>query len=162
MDFSPTNHVATTQLLTAMNYWTESLNSGYPVDIIYFDFKKAFDTVPHRRLLLKLKSYGIGGNLLSWINSFLTGRLQQVILNSVYSEWSSVVSGVPQGSVLGPVLLYVNDILSIVNSHLLLFADDIKLYRSIKSENDIVLLQEDIEKLFSWLNTWLLNFSSYT
>ena len=77
--------------LTAMNYWTESLNSGYPVDIIYFDFKKAFDTVPHRRLLLKLKSYGIGGNLLSWINSFLTGRLQRITLNSAYSDWSSVV-----------------------------------------------------------------------
>ena len=92
--------------------------------------------VPHLRLLLKLKSYGIGGNLLSWINSFLTGRLQRVTLNSVYSEWSSVVSGIPQGSVFGPVLflLYVNDISSIVNSHLLLFADDIKLYRSIKSE----------------------------
>ena len=96
--------------------------------------------------------------MLSWINSFLTGRLQWVTLNSVYSEWSSVVSGVPQGSVLGPVLLYVNDILSIVNSHLLLFADDIKLYHSIKSENDIVLLQEDIDKLFSWLNTWLLSY----
>ena len=144
-----------------MNYWTESLNSGYPVDIIYFDFKKTFDTVPHRRLLLKLKSYGIGGNLLSWINSFLTGRVQRVTLNNVYSEWSSVVSGVPQGSVLGPMLflLYVNDISSIVNSHLLLFADDIKLYRSIKSENDILLLQEDINKLYSWSNTWLLNFS---
>ena len=85
-----------------------------------------------------MKSYGIGGNLLSWINSFLTGRLQRVILDSVYSEWSSVVSGVPQGLVLGPVLflLYVNDISSTINSHLLLFADEIKLYRSIKSEYD--------------------------
>ena len=60
----------TTQLLTAMNHWTESLNSGYATDIIYFDFKKAFDSVPHRRLLLKLKSYGISGNLLSWLSSF--------------------------------------------------------------------------------------------
>ena len=102
--------------------------------------------------------------MLSWINSFLTGRVQRVTLNNVYSEWSSVVSGVPQGSVLGPVLFlllvgYVNDISSIVNSHLLLFADDIKLYHSIKSENDILLLQEDINKLYSWLSTWLLNFS---
>ena len=87
------NKSCTTQLLTAINYWTESLNSGYPVDIIYFDFKKAFDMVPHCRLL---KSYGTGGNMLSWINSFLTGRLQRITLNSVYSEWSSVVSGVPQ------------------------------------------------------------------
>ena len=69
------NKSCTTQLLTAMNHWTESLNSGYATDIIYFDFKKAFDSVPHHRLLLKLKSYGISGNLLSWLNSFLTGRL---------------------------------------------------------------------------------------
>ena len=136
----------TTQLLTAMNHWTESLNSGYATDITYFDFKKAFDSVPHCRLLLKLKSYGISGNLLSWLSSFLTGRLQRVTLDNVYSEWSNVISGVPQGSVLGPILflLYINDIPSVVDSHLLLFADDIKLYRRIQSENDIIQLQKDI------------------
>ena len=151
----------TTQLLTAMNHWTESLNSGYATDIIYFDFKKAFDSVPHRRLLLKLKSYGITGNLLSWLSSFLTGRLQRVTLNNVYSEWSNVISGVPQGSVLGPILflLYINDIPSIVDSHLLLFADDIKFYRRIQSENDIIQLQKDINDLLNWFNTWLLNFN---
>ena len=146
------NKSCTTQLLTAMNHWTESLNSGYATDIIYFDFKKAFDSVPHHRLLLKLKSYGISGNLLSWLNSFLTGRLQRVTLNDVYSEWFNVVSGVPQGSVLGPILflIYVNDIPSVVDSHLLLFADDIKLYRRIQSENDTVQLQEDINNLLNW------------
>ena len=151
----------TTQLLTAMNHWTESLNSGYATDIIYFDFKKAFDSVPHRRLLLKLKSYGISGNLLSWLSSFLTGRLQRVTLNNVYSEWSNVISEVPQGSVLGPILflLYVNDIPSVVDSHLLVFADDIKLYRRIQSENDIIQLQKDINNLLNWSNTWLLNFN---
>ena len=151
----------TTQLLTAMNHWTESLNSGYATDIIYFDFKKAFDLVPHRRLLLKLKSYGISGNLLSWLSSFLTGRLQRVTLNNVCSEWSNVISGVPQGSVLGPILflLYVNDFPSVVDSHLLLFADDIKLYRRIQSENDIIQLQKDINNLLNWSNTWLLNFN---
>ena len=133
------NKSCTTQLLTAMNHWTESLNSGYATDIIYFDFKKAFDSVPHCRLLFKLKSYGISGNLLRWLTSFLTRRQQRVILNNVYSNWSNVVSGVPQGLVLGPVLflLYVNDIPSIVKSHLLLLADNIKLYCSIQSDSDI-------------------------
>ena len=108
-----------------------------------------------------MKSYGISGNLLSWLNSFLTGRLQRVTLNDVYSEWSNVVSGVPQGSVLGPILflIYVNDIPSVVDSHLLLFADDIKLYRRIQSENDTVQLQDDINNLLNWSNTWLLNFN---
>ena len=144
-----------------MNHWTESLNSGYATDIIYFDFKKAFDSVPHRRLLLKLKSYGISGNLLSWLSSFLTGRLQRVTLNNVYSEWSNVISGVPQGSVLGLILflLYINDIPTVVDSHPLLFADDIKLYRRIQSENDIIQLQKDINNLLNWSNTWLLNFN---
>ena len=144
-----------------MNHWTESLNSGYATDIIYFDFKKAFDSVPHCRLLHKLKSYGISGNLLSWLNSFVTGRLQRVTLNNVYSKWSNVVSGVPQGLVLGPILflIYINDIPTVVDSHLLLFADDIKLYRKIQSENDIVQLQEDINNLLNWSNTWLLDFN---
>ena len=90
------------------------------------------------------------GNLLSWLHGFLIGRKQWVTLNNVQTQWTDVVSGVPQGSVLGLVvfLLYVNDISSVVNSNLVLYADDIKLYRIIKSEADIAQLQEDINSLF--------------
>ena len=89
------------QLLYAMELWTESLDQGNPVDVIYFDFCKAFDSVP---LLLKLQTYGIRGNLLKWIKHFLTDHQQRVIAHNEQSEWCDVIRGVPQGSVLGPLL----------------------------------------------------------
>ena len=108
----------TTQLFHAMDYWTSSLDNNIPVDILYLDFRKAFDTVPHCRLFIKLAAYGIRGKLLDWIKSFLTNRQQKVVLNGASSEWSRVYSGVPQGSILGLLLfnIYVNDIQSVVNS----------------------------------------------
>ena len=114
-----------------LNYWTQHLDNNCPVDVVYLDFRKAFDSVPHRRLLKKLYGYGIQGNLLSWIEGFLLGRKQKVVLNGSCSSWTDVVSGVPQGSVLGPLLfsIYVNDIPNLVDSPILLFADDIKIYR---------------------------------
>ena len=84
-----------TQLITAMNHWTESLQQEYLTDVIYSDFYKVFDTVPHLRLLCKLDAYGISGNLLKWIKLFLTCRKQCVDINGQYSSWSSVRSGVP-------------------------------------------------------------------
>ena len=151
----------TTQLLTALDYWSESLDKGYSVDIIYLDFRKAFDVVPHTRLLTKLEAYGVCGNLLQWIRNFLVGRKQRVVLNGCSSTWSNVLSGVPQGSVLGPLLfsLYVNDIPSLVDSPILLFADDTKVYRAIKCREDHLQLQSDIDKLLVWSNMWQLKFN---
>ena len=80
------------QLLTALNYWTEFLEQGIPVDVIYLDFSKAFDSVSHERLLLKLKAYGIHGNILEWIKSFLSGKKQTVVVNGVKSVISDVLS----------------------------------------------------------------------
>ena len=134
---------------------------GYNIDVVYFNFSKAFDTVPHKRLIHKLRAYGIGGKLLEWLQSFLSDREQSVVINSVFSSWRPVTSGVPQGSVLGPLLfaIYVNDLPLIVSSNLFMFADDLKLYRSITQPLDTTLLQHDVNTLFHWTQTWLLKLS---
>ena len=115
---------------------------------IFLDFAKAFDSVAHEHLLIKLQCIGINGELLLWIRSFLTHRLQRVVVNGTYSDWLSVRSGVQQGSVLGPLLflLYIDDLHSILkHSKLKLYADDVALYRKIKSEADCQLLQDDLD-----------------
>ena len=117
-----------TNLLVFLEEVTSYLDSGYPVDVIYLDFKKAFDKVPHQRLLLKFASHGISGNVLKWIENWLRDRKQRVVLNVQLSEWCQVLSGVPQGSVLGPTLFVINDIDDTVTSKLLKFADDTKIY----------------------------------
>ena len=105
-------------LFTAVELWTKSLEDGCVVDVIYFDLAKAFDSVPHIRLLTKLKSYGLTEKLLGWLRSYLVGRRQKVVINGYSSTWCEVSSDVPQGSVLGPLLfnIYVNDIASQVNT----------------------------------------------
>ena len=148
------------QLLNYLDYCAEAMGKGRSVDSIYLDFQKAFDTVPHRRLIVKLKAYGICGPLLKWINSFLSMRKQQVSVNGCLSSEQSVISGVPQGSVLGPLLfvLYINDLPDEINSMVLMFADDTKLFRIIESSEDTKVLQEDLKKLEEWSSTWLLKF----
>ena len=125
-----------TNLLEALDYITEILDKGWPVDEVFLDYAKAFDKVPHQRLVFKLKKCGIKGELLMWIESFLHGRTQQVKLRNQYSKHLKVTSGVPQGSILGPLLflLYINDApLNCNNSRTKIFADDTKLYCKVSS-----------------------------
>ena len=99
------------QLLEVMELWTKWLDMGLPWDTIYTDFSKAFDSVPHQRLLTKIQSYGIQGNILNWIKDFLHNRRQRVVLGNNFSDWKPVTSGIPQGSVLGPILftIFINN-----------------------------------------------------
>ena len=151
----------TSQLLMVLEDWTRAIQRNSYSDVIYLDFSKAFDTVPHKRLLHKLLSYGVQGSLFMWITSFLSNRFQRVAVNNSYSDWKPVTSGVPQGSVLGPLLfaIYVNDMPSVVSSKLFKFADDTKLYRTISSPLDIQTLQNDLDLLYNWSIDWLLRFN---
>ena len=131
------------------------------VDTILLDFSKAFDRVPHSKLIEKLRYYGIRGPMLNWTKAFLTGRSQKVSVNGVHSSPIQVTSGVPQGSVLGPTLflLYINDINNQVNSNVRLFADDSLLYRPIWSLKDHEILQKDLETLSARANKWQMSFN---
>jgi hypothetical protein len=148
-------------LLETRDILTEAISQGLAVDVIYTDFSKAFDRVPHRRLLHKLSVYGIRGGLLEWIESWLVGRRQRVVIGDNQSEWVEVTSGVPQGSVLGPLLflIYINDLPDSVACHIKLYADDSKLIRVIRSERDAELLQADIDAAVEWSHRWLLPFN---
>jgi hypothetical protein len=150
---------STLQLLKVMDEWTSALDEGNSIDCIYMDFMKAFDTVPHKRLLSKLKTYGFTEIMIKWIEEFITGRTQQVRIDGILSDEKVVISGIPQGSVLGPFLflIYVNDMPDVVRSRLFLFADDNKVYRVIeKSARDRAILQEDLDELFAWSKIWLM------
>ena len=149
-----------TQLLSYLDSCILNITNGDVVDVVYLDFQKAFDTVPHARLMKKLQAYGIEGEILAWITEYLKERSQVVIVNGESSATSDVISGIPQGTVLGPLLfvIYINDILDNVSSEGLLFADDAKIFRKITCKNDALLLQDDIDNLEAWSKLWLLKF----
>ena len=151
-----------TQLIECLDIWTEILDNHGQVDIIYLDYAKAFDKVPHERLIKKLEGYGIGGNILNWTHDFLRNRRQKVAVNGEESNWSNVLSGVPQGSVLGPVLfvVYINDLPETVHSTVKMFADDTKLFSDTSLEENYRELQDDIHTLTSWAKEWQLTFNA--
>lgn len=145
-----------TQLLMTYHDIAEKLDRGKQMDLVFLDFSKAFDRVPHQRLLLKLKSYGVDDRTLNWIEGFLSNRTQRVTADSVSSDLIAVLSGVPQGSVLGPLLflIYINDINKDLASCIRLFADDCLIYRSIETSKDIDSLQSDLDRIFDWCESW--------
>ena len=123
-----------------MDFLTYNVSRKLPVNVLFLDFAKAFDKVPHRRLLQKLESYGIEGNVLNWIKAFLLNRSQRVILGNTSSTWVKVTSGVPQGSVLGPTLfiIFINDLPEHISSENLckMYADDTKIQSVVKTTED--------------------------
>jgi len=147
-----------TNLLDCLEDWTLNLQSRHVTDVIFFlDLKKAFDTVCHS----KSKSYEISGNLLSWIEAFLYGRSQSVRVGSCISSKIPVISGVPQGSILGPILFLINindvtDVFSDLPVSLSLFADDLKLYTCYYIKTDILHndLHTTINRLTEWVKLW--------
>jgi hypothetical protein len=150
-----------TNLLEFLEFVSSYIDRGFPVDVIYLDFQKAFDKVPHRRLMLKINSLGISGSIFKWIENWLQDREQKVVMLGSSSRWIKVKSGVPQGSVLGPLLflIYINDIDEVVASKILKFADDTKLYGVVANQQDIERLKNDLKNLCNWSADWLMLFN---
>jgi len=139
---------------------TTALDSGYDNDVIYLDYQKAFDTVPHKRLLKKLKWYEFDGKLLLWIENFLTDRQMRISVNGAYADWAKITSGVRRRSVLGPFLflLYVNGIPASVSCKMKLFADDTQIWNTIKTQSAMS-LQSELDLLSKWSDECLLRFN---
>ena len=152
-----------TELLSFLHDIGVALDKGLQTDVVYLDFSKAFDSVDHGRLVLKLKQHGVEGNLLSWLANYLTNRKQRTVVRGIMSKPLPVISGVPQGSILGPLLfvVYTNDLQTTVasNCSLLLYADDTKCYKTINTSNDSNKLQEGLDLLYRWSREWRLNFN---
>lgn len=145
-----------TQLTSFTHHLHAILDRSSFADCIFLDFSKAFDKVPHNLLMHKLRHLNIDPQLLIWLESFLSCRSQYVSANNSDSPSRPVYSGVPQGSVLGPLLflIYINDLPSCVSSNIHLFADDCVIFREITSNNDATILQSDLNAISAWCNTW--------
>ena len=150
-----------TQLLIFVDELLRSMSEGKQIDAVIMDFSKAFDMVPHNSLLFKLSGYGIQDKTLDWIESFLSDRSQRVVVEGEQSDPAPVTSGVPQGSVLGPILflVFINDLPKCVGSSCRLFADDTIVYKEISSPADSAALQQDLEALQRWEERWGMSFN---
>lgn len=152
------------QLSQVVHHFAVALERRQQVDVIYLDFSKAFDRVSHEKLLFKLECLGIGGSLLAWFRSYLSGRRHRVVIDNESSDFLPVTSGVPQGSILGPLLflIFINDMPNVISKEtsLPLFADDSKCFRVILGSDDGVKLQDDLNKLFQWSCIWGMDFNA--
>ena len=148
----------TTNLLEYLDILTDAIHNGIPVDVLYTDFKKAFDSVSIKKLLSKLLASGISGILLKWIECFLSNRKQRVVMGDCVTDWIDVLSGVPQGSVLGPILflIFINDLPERLINDCRLYADDNKIIAPISSQSDSKVFQNDIKLLDEWSIQWKL------
>ena len=145
-----------TQLVATVHDLLGKFDVGAQIDMVILDFSKAFDTVPHQKLLHKMRQYGVDGNINAWLCDFLTNRKMRVVIDGEESEAVPVDSGVPQGTVLGPLLFlcHINDLPDSVKSTIRLFADDCLLYQQIKSREDHISLQYYLQNLETWAKTW--------
>ena len=157
------NKSCATNLLEFLEVVTSEADRGSPMDIVYLDFSKAFDKVPKLRLMEKLTAHSINGRVYNWIKSWLTGRTQRTVLNGKQSDWAEVWSGVPQGSVLGPVLflIFINDIdfIKYLITVIKKFADDTKLGQKVTNDSDRQNLQDCLDSLCDWANKWGMQFN---
>jgi hypothetical protein len=152
-----------TNLLEFLEEVIKELDEETVLDLIYLDFAKAFDKVPYCRLFQKIEAHGIRELVLNWVKSWLRNRRQRVCIDREYSDWVEVTSWyIPQGSVLGPILflIYINDLDSNLISKLGKFADDTKMCKGIRSAEDVVKLQKDLDKLSKWSLDWQMQFNT--
>ena len=148
------NRSCVTQLLPVLHTIGQNLDKNIQTDVIYLDFAKAFDTVDHNVLLSKLRAYGVSGQLLTWFANYLSGRLQRVVIDGATSQWAPVTSGVPQGSLLGPLLfvIFINDLPDVAVGDVFtsLYADDTKVYRNINTFDDCMSMQKTLTNMDTW------------
>ena len=144
------------QLIITFHDLATILNRHSQADVVVLDFAKAFDKVPHHRLLQKLKQYKLDNDVIGWVESFLSSRNQRVVVDGFTSKEAPVMSGVPQDTVLSPLLflIFINDIAAETSSSICLFADDCFLYREVRTHSDCHMLQQDLDKLTQWSKTW--------
>ena len=159
-----------TNLLETLEAWTKIIDDGDGIDVAYLDFRKAFDLVSHKHLIHKLTKYGISGQIIEWVKNFLDNRTQRVLIRGTASSYHKVTSGVPKGSVLGPILflIFINDLPLKVLSPLSLFADDSKIFTRIidasnadKNYTNIgsEVLQQDLNCVLKWAKKWKMEFN---
>ena len=153
-----------TQLILTHHEWAKALDEGHQVDVVFLDFSKAFDRVSHQALLHKLCNFGISGELLKWCQDYLSNRRQRVVIDGYSSSLTEITSGVPQGSILGPLffVLFINDLSGVVcsGSTIALYADDSKMFRVINCDDDQALFQNDLDKLYQWSQCNQMDFNS--